>query len=656
MLLAGYALLAATAVRDTSITFDELGHLTGGTAAWLTGDYRLFPQNGQLPQRWASLPAVVTGARFPSLEQPAWWQADVDRLGHQFLFASGNDHDALVRSARLAMLPFGIATGMVCFTWARRLFGAAAGLVAVAICASSPAMIAHGPLATSDVAAALLFIAALGTCWRVFHVAGPWRVIASASVMGLLFITKMSALLIVPTLVVAAVIRILVGRPFVWRTRTRHVLHARRHVATAVAVVLMTHLAVACLVIWASYGGRAATFAHAVAGRDRMFMGETVESLAADVALGHAIVVARDLRLVPEPYAFGVAHVLSRSGRFVGFLNGRYSTDGWWYYFPYCWLIKTPPAAFGLLALAVAAIWHMGRGHDAASRVRRRRTWYRLLPLLVFSTVYWAAAMTSSLNLGERHLLPAYPPLFILAGAAAARCPRSRLRLVAATAFVAWLAVDAVRVWPFPLAYFSPLVGGPPAGHRLLVDSSLDWGQDLPRLDRWLRASPDERRGVPVYLSYFGASDPEHYGITARRLYGYHDWRTTRPLEDLGGGLYVVSATMLQSVYTVVPGRWAVPYEAAYQQRRREVVQASASMVSSDEGSPRQRAVWERLTSEYEQLRFGRLCAYLRRRTPDAMIGYSILVFRLDDRDLREALEGAPAELEPLPVVQGLFR
>ncbi len=39
-------------------------------------------------------------------------------------------------------------------------------------------------------------------------------------------------------------------------------------------------------------------------------------------------------------------------------------------------------------------------------------------------------------------------------------------------------------------------------------------------------------------------------------------------------------------------------------------------------------------------LRFARLCHYLRVRQPDAMIGYSILVYRLDQAELNGALNG----------------
>jgi hypothetical protein len=48
-------------------------------------------------------------------------------------------------------------------------------------------------------------------------------------------------------------------------------------------------------------------------------------------------------------------------------------------------------------------------------------------------------------------------------------------------------------------------------------------------------------------------------------------------------------------------------------------------------------------------LRFARLTSYLRGREPDDEIGYSILVYRLTDADLAEALDGPPRELLPMP-------
>ena len=652
-LLAVYALAAGSSIRQKSITFDELAHLTGGFSSWTSRDYRLFPQNGQFPQRWAALPLVVSGFRFPTLDQPAWWSSDVEAVGHQFLYAIGNDHEALVWRARLMMIPLGMLLGWLCYAWSARLFGPTAGLVALVVFVFSPSMLAHGPLATSDLSAALLFTGALASLWRVLHRADPLRTAGSALVMGLLFVTKMSALLMVPVAAALVAIRIWQGRPFVWSGQPRRVLGGRRRLLRASIAILLVHVVGVIIVIWASYGFHYATFRTAVPDRDHMFVGETIETLAEDEYVRVPIRLARDLRLLPEPYLFGLAHVLNRSGRFIGFLNGQYSLNGWWFFFPYCWLVKTPLAVFGLLVLAAAAAWR----YPARLRQGRRRLWrtaYRLTPLLVFLAVYGAATVSSRLNLGERHLLPAYPAVFILAGGAA--CWLSRRHLVAAgvaALLLVSLPIDALRIWPHYLAYFNTFAGGPASGYRHLVDSSLDWGQDLPGLERWLAREADRISPRPVYLSYFGSGDPAHYRIGARQLYSYQDWRRERPLYALRGGIYCISATMLQTVYTRAAGRWAAPYEAAYQQRGLEIERSSVDTNGTLVPSDRDITAWRRLASEFDELRLARLSAYLRRRAPDAQIGYSILIFRLDDREVQEALTGPPAELLPRPDIKG---
>ena len=651
-LLSVYALAAASGVRDKSIAFDELGHLTGGVSSWVTDDYRLFPQNAQFPQRWAALPLVVGGVRFPVRDQPAWWSSDLEAIGHQLLYEVGNDHDALVWRARMMMLALSVLLGWVCWRWARRLFGMTGGLVTLCIFCFSPSMLAHGVLATSDLPAALMFTAALGLFWLVLHRASVLRTAGSALVMGLLFVTKMSAGVMVLVAVALAAIRIWYGRPLVVTGRRQRVVSGRRRLLLACAAILLVHAAGVVVLIWASYGFRYATFQTAVPGRDRMFLGETIDTLAERQPGRIPILVARELRLLPEPYLFGLAHVLNRSGKFIGFLNGRYSIKGWWVFFPYVWLVKTPLAVFGLLGLAAIAAWRYA--HDSRERRRRlHRAAYRLTPLVVFLAMYWAAAVTSRLNLGERHLLPVYPATFILAGGVGYWLARKHLVAASVGALLLLsLPIEAVRIWPHYLAYFNVLAGGPSSGYRHLVDSSLDWGQDLPALARWLRTARTSPE--PLYLSYFGSGDPAHYRIEARQIYSYQDWRRERPLYALSGGIYCISATMLQSVYTRAPGPWAAPYEAAYQQRRSAIERASVAKNDTLVPADRETSGWRRLASDFDELRLARLSTYLRRREPDAQIGYSLLVFRLTDRDVQDALSGPPAELLSRPAIEGL--
>ncbi len=58
-------------------------------------------------------------------------------------------------------------------------------------------------------------------------------------------------------------------------------------------------------------------------------------------------------------------------------------------------------------------------------------------------------------------------------------------------AALVWSAGSSLRHDPHNLSYFNELVGGPRQGHHHLLDSNIDWGQDLLPLKRWLDRHPE---------------------------------------------------------------------------------------------------------------------------------------------------------------------
>ena len=117
-----------------------------------------------------------------------------------------------------------------------------------------------------------------------------------------------------------------------------------------------------------------------------------------------------------------------------------------------------------------------------------------------------------------------------------------------------WLAVEALGIWPDYLSYFNLACGGPSRGHRYLLDSNLDWGQDLIALREYL-----EQEGIEeVDLAYFGRVDPQIYGIR------YRDLRR-RPRQRYA----VVSANMLWGLTYFVNGKDYWPPREAYARFRR---------------------------------------------------------------------------------------
>ena len=191
----------------------------------------------------------------------------------------------------------------------------------------------------------------------------------------------------------------------------------------------------------------------------------------------------------------------------------------------------------------VRPIRKAGRGITAATLL--------LAVSLVFLGVF---SYMGGLSGKLRYVLPVYPLLFVLIGRLATELPRPRYSNVALGVLCAWYAVGSSLIYPHYLAYFNESIGGPRNGYRYLVDSNLDWGQDLKGLKRYM-----VERGIGrIRVGYFGSADAGYYGIDydflpsvglAPRRRGQDWWfqmrpERARPLE-LEPGLVAVSATLL---------------------------------------------------------------------------------------------------------------
>jgi hypothetical protein len=244
-----------------------------------------------------------------------------------------------------------------------------------------------------------------------------------------------------------------------------------------------------------------------------------------------ALALGRTL-LVPAPVKGMLRQSVHMMHGQPAFLDGEVSMHGWWSYYPRALLMKSTPADLVLAAVAVLAI--------AASVLRRRAldasqsVWSWSIAILGLS------AISSSLDTGVRYVLLLYP-LVVLAGTdalAAATAERSPPGFAAAAA--ALVAAQLLSTWsitPHQLAYVNAFAGGPERGYGRLVDSNLDWGQDLPAL-----RAVAERRGIrDLRLAYFGTAPPEAYGVR------FLPWTAAEAPRD--GAWLAVSATHLQGLY-----------------------------------------------------------------------------------------------------------
>jgi Dolichyl-phosphate-mannose-protein mannosyltransferase len=690
-LLAWYFATAVSAVATKSATFDETFHLTAGYCSWKFGDFRMQPENGNLPQRWAAIPLLFTDTRFPDLNQDVWRRSNVHEIGEQFFFSVGNDADAMLLRSRMMIALFGVALGAVVFFYTRSLLGVGPALISLGLYAFCPTVLTNGALVTSDMAVALFLFASMICIWRVLHQVN-WRTLLVGSlVMGALFVSKFSAFLILPMGIALVAIQLISRQATVVSFGGRSREYSKRwqralvHLAT-----IAVHAMVVWAVIWAFYNFRFDMFAEkkmqaTAAGKmipvERPF--KLWDELTASKGfVERSIVWMRDAHLLPGAYLYGFAATWQYSKERRAFFNGQYSYEGWPQFFPYCLMVKTPLTLFILLVFAAAWLvrsWRKAGGNWSARRTAVLGSLYRTASLWVLFIVYWRYAIASHLNIGHRHLLPTYPVMLVFAGGAwfwlARRTeqPRKTRRADGSNESNGWrwtrwlkarqwpalscivmlclglFAAESLARWPNYLAYFNQLVGGPPNAYRHLVDSSLDWGQDLPELKQWLdQQALDGTSTGRVYLSYFGSSNPKYYGIEATIMPGFLDRLPPRIPEPLEAGTYCLSATMLQNLYSLYPGRWNRPYENVYQIMKQDVQMFVAS--SPDDRreliATRGTKFWQQLFGQFEHIRLARLTSYLRQRKPNREINYSILVYRLDAADLFSALEGPPAELD----------
>jgi hypothetical protein len=532
--LAVYVGLCMASMRSSACTFDEPIHLPPGWVSWKLGDHRMNPDHPPLLRRVAALPLLLMDVHMRT-DDHAWQVSRPWEFGKRFLFR-WNDADRLLFWGRVSMLAWvGCALGLAVFAWTRHLFGLPAAALALLLFALNPDMLAHGPIVANDLGITLFLFLGVVAFARMTERVTPGRVALLGLALGAGLATKFSGAALLPMVAPLAVVVALRREPIVvapgWG-RERTVATPPGKLAV-LGVCLVPAGMLAAAVVWAAYGF------HSPLARDpavnAAFDWSRIQP--PDPMVRGLFALVRRLQLMPDAWTYGFLHFLDHATTRPAFLLGEYSETGWRHYFLVTFALKTP---LPLLLLAASSIVLTIRARD----------WRGACFVWIPFSVYFLMALSRSINIGHRHILPVYPFVFVAAGQAAATLwAAGRGRLPARAALVAllsWYAVGTLRVHPHYLAYFNELAGGPANGYKHLVDSSLDWGQDLIGLRDYM-----QRNGVPrLKLLYFGTADPGYYGIACDRLPGYQPPPPSTLVRDVRpGDLVAVSATHLQGVY-----------------------------------------------------------------------------------------------------------
>lgn len=538
------ALLSAWKAAPTS---DEPVHLAAGYTYLATGDFRLNPEHPPLLKLAAALPLLIDRPWPETMDEPGRarrafvplreaWNAAAGAAEAEWPFARvffyaltdeavalhGADNrpvptttrfarhdfvnpaDRLVRSGRAVMILFGLGLGVTIFFWAREVWGRTGAAVAAGLYSADPSFIAHSAQVTTDVGAALFMTLSAYTLWRVLRAPGPGRLTLFAVCTALAALSKYSVVVLPLMLLAVLLIETAVSGK-------------RRSVLTAGAAAALAAALFSFFAVWASYGFRqtpspiiavsaAETREQMETWRARNLIGGTLPGVAGEWLQG-VMVSASERGVLPRPYLFGVATMLAGSER-QAFVNGVFYEGGAPAYFLWTSLYKLPVPSIVLLVCGL--VLALARRPAVAAAV--------VAPGLI----YFLIAANGTINIGHRHVLPAFGFFYVAAGALGvwldARGHGKGLLLGGAA--VVLLASNIVFV-PRPtlmpgshLSYMNELAGGPARGYERLLDSNFDWGQDLLRLGEWY-----ERSGYsgPIDLVYFGTADPRYYGIAFER-------------------------------------------------------------------------------------------------------------------------------------------
>jgi hypothetical protein len=488
-LLLVFATLAAAAMLRTSSTFDEIIFPAAGARGFATGDFGLILDHPPLMQYVYGIPVALMNVNYPPEAGRTWNHMARYEYARALLWGFGNVPERIIATARLVSILLGALLVWATFMLSRRSLGTGAALLAAALVAFLPDVLAHSGVTYNDVPLALALFVAVSAADRMARDptlgAAALAGFASAIAIGV----KLSGIAIVPILLALIVLEAL-GR---WKD-------------AAWRAALVRALPVYAVVLYATLVA---------------------------IYLG-------DARLERFLDMLRVTFQLDSAGR-PALLLGERSNSGFWYFFPLAFVLKTPAALHGLVILALGGAWLALRRERVANLAS-----HPLRAAAVAAAFLTAALMASKINIGFRHALPVLPFVCVLVAAGSARVwsrgPTALRALI--VVLVLGDVVSVARSYPYFLSYVSEYARGRPL-HQTLVDSNTDWGQGLVALKDFMRERGIER----IYLSYLGSALPEGYGIRYVSLPSFLPLLEPAPETSAPPRYLAISATTLAGLY-----------------------------------------------------------------------------------------------------------
>jgi hypothetical protein len=518
-----HAALLAYCSWTYSPTIDEPAHLASGIDHWRTGEFRAYCVNPHFPRMIAALPVLLLASeeqlngvppRSETISRPEFL------MGRDLVDAWGPDIFPLMTLARLGCLVFSIMGGLGCYLWAKWLYGQSAGYVALCLWCFLPEVLGHGALVTADVPAAAAGAWA-GWTFCMYLKDRTWQnALRAGLAMGLALLTKST------WIVLFAIWPLLWGASFCYGMER----HPRRNWKRELSEIIIL-LATGWFLLNLGYGFQG-TFQRLGDYRfdSAALSGETGPRWKPRSGHGNRFHHS-PLRHLPVPlprdYLLGI-DLQKRDFEHwrPTYLAGDVHPDGVWYFYLYAGIVKLPLGFLILLGVRLL-MWTLPAATVHSSDADVPRGAKRITPgrappqgthrtpcelvLIVVPTVLLVIASSMGSLAYFRYLMPIWP--FLIVWISSLARPAGRKPALARCVVLlplGWMIGSSLWTYPHSLSYFNEAAGGPRNGHEHLIDSHLDWGQDLLLLKAWYDRHPQVTR---LYLAYRGPVNPHHAGI-----------------------------------------------------------------------------------------------------------------------------------------------
>jgi hypothetical protein len=464
----------------------------------MNGEYTLNPEHPPLVKLVATLPLVPLDLK-TAPRQGRYFKDEAYFGGRELIFRNDPKYggkyssDTLLFRVHMAALSFGVLLAGTLFFAGQEMFGTAAGLIALALLVFDPSILANAPYVTTDTGAACGFFATVYTFYRFVKQMTWKRAAVCGLVLGLALAAKHSTIVLFPLLTMLAAGEIAVR----WKKSGKLPTILIKNTAIGLGIIG----AIALFVLWGMYSFR---FHMHPSGVSMAPLNVEVRPLSAPMRW--FILFCAHYHLLPESYLFGLVDVQGVGEAWPTYYMGKVYAHGIWYYFPTVLAVKW---TVGTLATVALAIWVFASG-----KIRHTR---EILFLAFPAAFYLAIAMAGPLNMGERHILPIFPFIFLLLGAAGAwLMKRSKKWAVAVIFLVAAHAAESLSAFPNYIPFGNALWGGPANTHKYFSDAAVDWAQQLKWTKQWL----DEHNIKECSIVYFAAPFlmPSDYDIPCKLL------------------------------------------------------------------------------------------------------------------------------------------